>query len=67
MTTWTQTERDALASTIAKGILTVEYADHRVTYQSLEQMRALLAEMDASISQAAGTRIYRTYATFTRD
>lgn len=65
--TWTQTERDALAATIAKGVLTVEYDGHRVTYQSLEHMRALLAEMDASLSQSAGTRIYRTYATYTRD
>lgn len=49
---------------IAKGVLTVEYADRRVTYQSLDAMRRLRQEMRDELNAAAGTprkRVIRLY------
>jgi hypothetical protein len=60
---WSQEEIDKLRGAIASGILTVTYAGppaRSVTYQSLREMRDLLAEMTASSS--AGTP-YRVAAT----
>lgn len=42
----TQAERDELASAIKSGVMRVAYADKTVQYHSIEQMRALLDEMD---------------------
>jgi agmatine/peptidylarginine deiminase len=50
---WTQAHIDALAATIASGELTVNYAGppaQSVTYQSLGEMRKLLAEMRREVS-----------------
>lgn len=38
---FTQTQYDALVNAIAQGVLTVEYADKKVTYRSLADMMAL--------------------------
>lgn len=56
---WTTAQRDELQATIATGLLTVEYSGppaRRETYQSLDAMRALLAEMNR---QLAGAPAYR--------
>jgi hypothetical protein len=66
LTTWTTTDRDALAATIKQGVLTVEYEGRRVTYQSLADMRDLLSEMDSQLAVSSGG-FTRSYATFTRD
>lgn len=50
---WTQTEYDTLKAAVASGVQTVRYQDRTVVYHSLEQMRALLGEMERSISQNA--------------
>lgn len=52
---YTSAELSALERAIAKGVLTVQYADRRVTYQSLAEMRKLRAEMKNEIDSAAGT------------
>lgn len=55
---WTQAEIDTLKAAIASGVLTVTYAgppQRSVTYQSLTQMRALLAEMRRDVGD------YRRY------
>ena len=57
MATWTQEEYDALRAAVASGVLTVKYAGppaREITYQSLSDMRALLAEMAASIADQNG-------------
>lgn len=50
---WTEAEIAALRAAVASGVLTVSYAGppaRSVTYQSLAEMRSLLAEMTASAS-----------------
>lgn len=58
MATWTETEIATLQAAIASGVLSVSYAgppQRTITYQSLSEMRDLLAEMIASASATAGT------------
>lgn len=55
MSVWTQADVDNLKPAIASGVLTVSYNGppaRMVTYQSLSQMRALLAEMIADVNSA---------------
>ena len=59
---WTTAERDALQAAIAKGIQTVTYNDRTVTYQSLSDMRDLLAEMNRELAGTASVS-YRLAAT----
>ncbi len=65
--TWTQTDVDALKIAVKSGTLSVSYSGppaRTVVYQSLSQMRELLAEMVAQVANAAGTRSnYRLIAT----
>lgn len=59
MATWTQTDVDTLKTAIASGVQTVTYSgppSRTITYQSLAEMRDLLAEMVAQVGAAAGTR-----------
>lgn len=60
--TWTQADIDRLKKAISSGILTVSYAGppaRTITYQSLKEMRELLAEMESSVSVAAGRSTFR--------
>jgi hypothetical protein len=55
MATWTQADIDRLKEAISSGVLTVSYAGppaRSKTYQSLEAMRSLLAEMTRQVSGA---------------
>lgn len=52
---YTNDDLTKLERAIAKGVLTVQYADRRVTYQSLSAMRSLRQEMKDELSAAAGT------------
>lgn len=64
--TWTQEEIDQLRAAIASGVLTVSYAGppaRSITYQSLADMRELLAEMVASSAAASGGTRFRLGAT----
>ncbi len=57
-TIWTQADVDALRAAVASGVLTVRYDGppaRSVTYQDMDKMRALLAEMVAAVAAAAGT------------
>lgn len=63
---WTDEEIAQLKAAIASGILTVTYAGppaRSITYQSLSQMRELLAEMTASATSGGGGSSYRLGAT----
>ena len=57
---WTQADIDAIKASIRRGVLSVSFADRSVTYHSLKEMRALLAEMVASVSPE--TRSFRLAA-----
>lgn len=65
-TIWTQADIDTLKAAVVKGVLTVRYAaggggpERLVTYQSLAEMRSLLAEMVRAVN---GTPTYRLGAT----
>jgi hypothetical protein len=67
MATWTQTDVDNLKAAVASGVLTVRYdgpPSRMITYQSLTEMRSLLAEMVTAVAGAAGTGTpYRLVAT----
>lgn len=56
---WTQDDVDKLKAAIASGVLSVSYdgpPKRTIVYQSLSDMRKLLAEMRAEVGAAAGTR-----------
>lgn len=62
---WTDEEIAQLRAAIASGVLTVSYSgppSRTITYQSLDQMRALLADMVSSTAAAAGRPTYRRAA-----
>lgn len=62
MATWTQADIDSLRAAVASGILTVAYDGpprRQITYQSLDAMRALLAEMTSEVN---GTTTFRRVA-----
>jgi predicted RNA-binding protein associated with RNAse of E/G family len=63
MATWTQADIDELKKAVSSGILTVKYADRTVTYQSLADMRALLADMQRDVAAAAGSNSFTLAAT----
>jgi hypothetical protein len=46
---FTQAQYDSLQDAYAKGVLEVEYADQRVIYRSLRDMRSLLNQMAAEL------------------
>jgi hypothetical protein len=61
MATWTQTDVDNLKASISTGILTVSYDGpprRLVTYQSLSEMRSLLAAMQQDVAASAGKSSY---------
>lgn len=60
---WTVQERDALKAAIASGVLSVRFADRTIQYQSLQEMRALLAEMNGQLAAASGAPSYHLIST----
>jgi hypothetical protein len=57
MATWTQADVDNLKTAVASGILSVRYDGppaRTITYQNLNDMRSLLAEMQRDVARAAG-------------
>ena len=64
-TAWTVAEYTALKAAIASGVLRVAYQDRTVQYQSLEEMRALLREMEQAVGLDTSTRY--TVASHSRD
>lgn len=63
---WTQADIDSLRAAVASGVLTVSYNGppaRTITYQSLPEMRKLLAEMVGQVGDAAGTRTRVRYGT----
>jgi hypothetical protein len=59
---WIQADIDTLKAALKSGVLSVTYSgppSRSVTYQSLSEMRKLLAEMVADVAQQAGRASYR--------
>lgn len=52
---WTTSQLEALESAIAQGTLTVEYADKKVTYRSLEDMLRLRDLMRRELLSTSAT------------
>ena len=59
---YTTTQRDALQAAIASGVQSVTFNNRTVTYQSLEEMRAVLAEMNRQLTPSTA-RAYRLAVT----
>lgn len=55
---WTSADITTLKAAIASGVLSVEFKDRKVTYQSTEQMRAVLGAMQQEVDAAAGKKPY---------
>lgn len=61
-TIWTQADIDSLKKAVGSGVLIVNYAGppaYSVTYQSLEAMRSLLAEMVRQVNGATAPAVRR--------
>jgi hypothetical protein len=55
---WTQADLDTLKVAVASGVLSVSYdgpPKRTVTYQSLSEMRSLLAAMAQDVARSAGS------------
>ena len=63
--TYTTTQRDALRTVIASGVLSLSYDGKTVTYRSLADLKAALAEVEQSLAKDSGkpqTRRIKIYA-----
>lgn len=62
MATWTESDVTTLRAAVASGVLTVRYDGppaRMITYQSLAEMRSLLAEMQRDVSPRPRSRVAR--------
>lgn len=62
-TIWTQADIDALRNSVASGVLTVSYAGPPArlqTFQSLAEMRSLLADMVRQVNGGTTFRLVKT-------
>jgi hypothetical protein len=59
---WTQTDIDKLKAAMGGGIKRVQYTSGSVEYQSVADMRRVLAEMEQEVSGVVPVR--RTVASF---
>jgi hypothetical protein len=60
---YTQAQLDGLKAAYASGVLSVEYAGRRTQFQSREDMRAIIAEIEAALTPSAAVPL-RTVAGF---
>jgi hypothetical protein len=63
---WTQADIDSLKAAVSSGVLTVTFDGpprRSITYQSLSEMRSLLASMVQEVARASGGASYRFIAT----
>lgn len=61
---WTQSDIDALKEAIATGVLSVQYNDKTVRYQSTRDQLTALAAMEAEVAGDAGSGSRSTFAGF---
>lgn len=63
---WTEADIIKLERAIASGALTVRYGDMTVTYQSLDAMRAALAQIRSEVRDASAGSARRSRVLVTR-
>lgn len=65
---WTTDDVAAIEQAIAQGALTVEYADRRITYRSMDDLlKAYRLVKDAVEAASSGSgRVYSTFASFSK-
>lgn len=59
---YTPEQLTALSDAIAQGVLTVEYADKKVTYRSLAEMKEILYDMKKDLGLAPPSRRYAAHS-----
>ena len=55
--TYTEEQIGALRAALASGVLTVSYDGKSVTYRSIEEIKAALAEIEGARAREAGKRV----------
>ena len=60
-TTELEAQRAALKKAMRSGVLSVEHGDKSVRYRSMNELRATLADLDAEIATATGSRRSRVF------
>lgn len=55
---YTQDEATRLRAAIARGVTQLKMGEEQVTYRSLDEMRSILAEIDAATGTAASRQHY---------
>ena len=66
MTALMQTDIDRLEKAIARGVKTVQYTDHSVTYQSIDDMLKALQYAKQQLAAAGSKQPPSTLAIFDR-
>lgn len=63
---WSQSDIDALQAAMAKGVKRVRYSSGEVEYQSMDDMRKLLADMrrEVNADTSGGRRVARVVSGF---
>ncbi len=66
---WTATDLTAIERAIASGELSVQFADRRVQYRSIDELLKARDVIKEAIAQAASSTatVRSTYASFTKD
>lgn len=58
--------RDALVTNISTGVRSTSFQDRRVDYQSVDDMRKALADIESEIATVGSTFTRRSYAAFSK-
>jgi len=63
---WSQSDIDALQAAMAKGVKRVRYSSGEIEYQSVDDMRKLLADMrrEVNADTSGGRRVARVVGGF---
>lgn len=62
---YTEAQKTALEKALASGVRRVTYDGHTVEYNSLDEIRTALAEVNRALQSAAGTVMARQYRIYT--
>ncbi len=66
-TSWTQADIDALETNMKRGILSIQFGDRQISFQSMDEMRKLRQDMiDAVAASSSGGGKSRTSYAMTR-
>ncbi len=65
-TSWTQADIDALEANIKRGILSVQFGDRQMQFQSISEMLKLRQEMKDAVASSSGGGKSRTSYAMTR-